>query len=165
MSTDALQHSELIARLRQQAEDVVRMTGGFSDPLLERRTVPDKWSLSELTCHLLQVQELFESRLDAMLQRDDPAFGSYSPESDPGFADLVAAKRGHDAVRAFVAAREAFARRLEALEPASWRRTATHPTFGRFDVEFLLEYLVLHEAHHLFQIFQRRIPLLENPPE
>ncbi len=151
---------QLISRLRQHAEDVRRITSGLDDNALERRSVPDKWSLAELACHLWRVQQLFEDRLDAMLERDEPAFESYSPDQDPEFGNLVAARRGTEAVDAFVGAREGFASRLEKLTSEEWRRTALHPTFARFDVLFLIEYMVHHEAHHVYQMFQRRLPLI-----
>ena len=153
-------NGELIARLRLHADDVRRLTTGLDDRALERRTVPEKWSLAELACHLWRVQQLFEERLDAMLQRDEPTFESYAPENDPDFPRLVASRRGREAVRAFLEARERFADRLETIGPNEWRRTALHPTFAKFDVEFLIEYMVHHEAHHVYQMFQRRIPLI-----
>jgi hypothetical protein len=31
------------------------------------------------------------------------------------------------------------------------------PTFATFDVDFLVEYMVHREAHHVYQMFMRRI--------
>jgi DinB family protein len=140
---------------------VRRLTEDLDDEALERRTAPDQWSVAELTCHLWRVQQLFEERLDAMLTSDEPSFESYAPENDPDFSRFVASHRGGEAVAAWLDAREQFARRLDRLTPDQWRRTARHPTFARFDVEFLIEYMGHHEAHHVYQIFMRRLPLLK----
>jgi DinB superfamily len=150
---------DLIARLREHAEDVQRITSGLDDAALERRTTDGKCSLAELVCHLLRVQHLFDERISAMLERHEPWFESYAPETDPGFVDFVASFRGKAAVGAFVTARGTFADRLDGFTPDEWRRRGRHPTFSVFDVEFLVEYMLHHEAHHVYQMFVRRIPL------
>ena len=63
---------ELVVRLRQLGDDVRRLTAGFDDRSLQRRTVADKWSLIELACHLWVVQQMFEGRIDAMLEPKRP---------------------------------------------------------------------------------------------
>src|SRR4029450_8105917 len=103
---------EVIDRLCQHADDVQRITTGLDDAALERRTVADQWSLVELVCHLLRVQDLFDERITAMLERDEPSFESYAPENDHGFADFVASRRGTEAVSAFLIERRRFADRL-----------------------------------------------------
>jgi hypothetical protein len=155
---------ELVARLRQLGEDVRRLTRGFDDVTLQRRTEADKWSLVELACHLWFVQRMFEGRIDAMLERDTPGFTSYAPENDPAFTAFIASRPGNEAVQTFLADRERFACRLDSLTPAEWRRTGQHPTFGVFDIAFLVEYMVHHEAHHVYQIFTRRVPFVRRPP-
>ena len=72
-------HRQLVARLRQHAEDVRRLTQGLDDTALSTRRIPDKWSLKELVCHLLSVQQLFDQRLDAVLTQDTPAIGKVQP--------------------------------------------------------------------------------------
>jgi DinB family protein len=148
---------QLIGRLRQHAGDVRRITDGLGDAALQRRIEPEQWSLTELVCHLLRIQHLFEGRIDAMLERDEPAFESYAPESDADFVDFVASHPGRKAVEAFLTERNRFADRLDALAPGQWRRRGRHPTFATFDVDFLVEYLLHHEAHHVYQMFTRRI--------
>jgi hypothetical protein len=151
---------ELVARLRQLASDVRRLTAGFDGLTLQRRTVAEKWSLIELVCHVRVVQQLFEGRIDAMLERDAPAFESYAPENDAAFATLIASRPGHEEVQRFLTDRDRFTRRLEALTPDEWHRTGQHPTFGIFDIQFLVEYMAHHEAHHVYQMFMRRVPLV-----
>jgi len=148
---------QLIGRLRQHADDVRRITDGVGDAALDQRIEPAQWSLTELVCHILRVQDLFEGRIDAMLGRDEPAFESYAPEGDAGFVDFVASHRGRKAVERFLTERDRFAGRLDALAPGQWLRRGRHPTFARFDVDFLVEYMLHHEAHHMYQMFMRRI--------
>jgi hypothetical protein len=151
---------ELVARLRQLASDVRRLTAGFDDLTLRHRAAAEQWSLIELVCHVRVVQQLFEGRIDAMLERDAPAFESYAPENDASFATLIASSPGREEVQRFLTDRDRFTSRLETLTPDEWRRTGRHPTFGIFDVQFLVEYMAHHEAHHVYQMFTRRVPLV-----
>jgi hypothetical protein len=150
----------LLGRLHQHGEDIKRMTTGLDDAALDRRFDPEKWSLKELVCHLWRIQQLFEQRIDLMLETDVPVFASYTPEGDPAFETLVASSRGTESVQAFHVDRERFAGRLSQLSAVEWWRQGRHPTFGTFDIDFLIEYMVHHEAHHVYQMFVRRIPVV-----
>jgi hypothetical protein len=135
------------------------MTTALDDSALDRRFDPEKWSLKELVCHVWRVQQLFELRIDRMLESDVPAFASYTPDGDQTFQTLVASYRGAESVQAFLVDRERFAGRLGQLSALEWWRQGRHPTFGTFDIDFLIEYMVHHEAHHVYQMFVRRLPL------
>lgn len=155
-------HLALIERLRDQGGQVERLTRGLDDDALSERTVPDKWSLKELVCHLWRCQRLFDDRIEAMLTRENPVLLPYSPDGDTDFEKLVA----HPATEtraAFLADRDALATRLLQLEPAQWHRGGKHPEYERFDVHFQVEYMAHHEAHHIYQLFLRRVPLGKLP--
>jgi hypothetical protein len=157
-------HGRLLSRLRELAVEIERLTSGLDEGLLAKRTVPGKWSLKELICHLWRVQQLFEGRIDAMLSQTNPPIIPYEPESDPEFERMVATLPAQQSLRAFLAERNRFIARLEALSPAHWRRPGRHPEFPHYDLHFQVEYLAHHEAHHLYQIFQRRAHLGQMPP-
>ncbi|MEE2791402.1 MAG: DinB family protein [Acidobacteriota bacterium] len=157
-NNDDAVYRRLVERLRRQGAEIGELTSELDDEALSRRTLPDKWSLKELVCHLWRLQRLFEDRIELMLTKDDPVLLPYTPDVDPDFAKLVA----HDATEtrtAFLAEREVFSSRLDRLEAAQWRRRGRHPGYTRFDVHFQIEYLVHHEAHHIYQLFQRRLQL------
>ena len=83
-------HRRLIARLRQHAEDVRRITAGLDETALAKRTVPDKWSLKELVCHLERVQQVFDGRIQAVLAQENPVIARYDPDGDVEFEKMVA---------------------------------------------------------------------------
>ena len=155
-------HRRLITRLRRQAEDVRHITAGLDEALLAKRTIPDKWSLKELVCHLDRVQQVFEGRVEAMLAQENPAIAAYDPDSDKE-VEKMAARSGKDSLAAFFKSRELLAARMEKLSPAEWHRAGKHPEFPHYDVHFQVEYMVHHEAHHIYQMFQRRQPLGKMP--
>jgi len=151
-------HARIVQRLQANAEEITRLVAGLSDADLARRTVPDKWSVKEVLCHLDRIQEVFIQRVDAMLAEDNPALASYEPDGDAGFADRV--KRPFtDTLADFIAGRDALVLRLEELRPADWHRPGRHPEYAGYDVHFCVEYMAHHEGHHLYQMFQRRAPL------
>ncbi|HEY6549354.1 MAG TPA: DinB family protein [Vicinamibacteria bacterium] len=155
-------HQRIVKRLEDQARDVKRLTAGLDDVVLARRVVEGKWSLKELAGHLWRVQQVFEGRLQAMLEADNPTFQSWNPDNDPVFDQML--KQGSaEVVAGFLAARAAFVARLSSLSPADWHRPGRHPDFPNYDVHFLLEYLAHHEAHHLYQMYVRRSGLGKIP--
>jgi len=155
-------HRNLVGRLREMTGDVKRITAGLDEASLAKRTVADKWSLKELLCHLERMQEVFDARIEAMLSRDNPAVAKYEPDDDPEF-DKMLAKPGAETLAAFLAHRGHFTDSLEKLSPAEWHRSGQHPQFPNYDVHFQVEYMMHHEAHHIYQMFQRRLPLGKMP--
>jgi hypothetical protein len=155
-------HLKLVDRLRRQAAEVCRLTRGLDETRLSTPTVPGKWSLKELVCHLRRMEQVFGERFDQLLTADNPAIEPYSPDGDASFLALQAHST-EEVLDDYLREREALCRRLEALPPAAWHRKGQHPEFDRFDVHFQAEYMAHHEAHHIYQLFQRRVPLGKLP--
>ena len=161
---DRAAHGRVVQRLRDQADDVRRLVAGLDEESLSKRTIPEKWSLKELVCHVLKVQRVFSERLERMLTEENPSVTSYKAENDPGFEKMTA-RPAEETLAAYLAERERHLERLEDLSPAQWHRGAQHPDFPIYDVHFQTDYLAHHEAHHIFQMLQRRTPFGRIPPE
>jgi uncharacterized protein (TIGR03083 family) len=157
-------HERILARLRDHAVEVRRLVAGLDEESLSRHTVPGKWSLKELLCHITRVQRVFDSRLDALLSEDNPQIAYYGPEGDILFEEM-ADRTAAEALDEFLAEREQLLTRLEKLSPADWHRPGRHPEFANYDVNLQMDYLAHHEAHHVYQMFQRRTPLGRVPAE
>ena len=97
-----------------------------------------------------------------MLGQDNPAIVSYEPEGDAEF-NKMADRPANQTLADFLSARDRLVTRLENLPPPEWHRKGSHPEFPNYDVHFQVEYMVHHEAHHLYQMFQRRAPLGKLP--
>jgi hypothetical protein len=151
-------HRRLMTRLRQQAEDVRRLTAGLDDEKLSRRTMPSKWSLKELVCHLGRIQDVFDARVAAMVGQERPTIVSYEPEEDPDFEGLTR-RPAAVCLQDFFSGRDRLYARLEALRPDQWHRPGRHAEYPDYDVHFAIEYMAHHEAHHIYQMYQRRAPL------
>ncbi len=155
-------HSRLVVRLQSQAEDVRRLTSGLDEAALAQRGVPGKWSLKELVCHLWRVQEVFEGRIEALLTQNHPTIVPYTTEGDSEFEEKLKCP-GAELEEGFLTEREQFITLLASLSAGDWRRSGVHPEFPYYDVHFQVEAMVHHEAHHVYQIFQRRLPLGKVP--
>jgi hypothetical protein len=155
-------HLSLIERLRQQEADICRLTSKLDEADLERRTLEGKWSLKELVCHLWRLQRVFGERIDAMLSRENPEIVPYNPEGDVEFEKLVLTPTGA-ALSVFSRERATLLERLEALAPSDWHRSGRHPEYAHYDVHFQVEYMMHHEAHHIYQMYQRRALLSKIP--
>lgn len=145
----------LIARLRDQAREIYRLVSGLPENQLAQRLEAGQWSLKELLCHLWRVQQVFESRIQLMLTEDNPEIAIYEPDGDPQF-ERLAARPTAELLSGFLSDRQRLLKRLETLEETAWQRTGAHPEFPRYDVGFQVEYMAHHEAHHIYQMFQRR---------
>ena len=148
-------HAKLAARLRDQAHDIRRLVAGLDEEALARRPAPDKWSLKEVVTHLWRVQEVYESRIEAMLTRTKPALAPYEPEGDPEFA-VKLSRTSADLLDEFLGEREELAALLESLSPGDWRHRGVQPEYRHYDVQFAVECLAYHEAHHIYQMLHRR---------
>ncbi len=155
-------HLALVARLRAQAADIRRLTSGLDEAALARRTVPDKWSLKELVCHFRRMETVFAERFVQMLTEDAIIVPYDNPDGDPVFIALTS-RPTSEVLTEFFAERDALCRRLDTLTPAEWHRTARHPQFAHYDLHFGVEYMAHHEAHHIYQLFQRRVPFGKLP--
>jgi hypothetical protein len=155
-------HLALVQRLRAQAAEVKRLAAGLDETALAARTVPDKWSMKELICHLRRMETIFSDRFHRMLTEEATIVPYDSPDGDEVFVALT--KRPAAEVLAdFLTEREGLCRRLDGLTPADWHRKATHPQFPHYDLHFQVEYMAHHEAHHIYQLFQRRVPFGKLP--
>lgn len=134
-----------------------RLASGLSEEQLARQTAPGKWSLKELICHLDRVQEVLEQRISAMLAEANPAVAYYDPDEDPAFAPLTALPAA-ETLADFLRKRTRLAARLEALAPEQWHRPGRHPQYPAYDVHVQVEAMAHHEAHHIYQMFERRAP-------
>jgi hypothetical protein len=155
-------HLELVKRLRAQAADIRRLTSGLDETSLSTRTIPDKWSIKELVCHFRRMETVFADRFHRMVSEETIIVPYDDPEADPEFVAMKGRPTA-DVLAEFLADRDALCRRLEALSPAEWHRKARHPQFDHYDVHFGVEYMAHHEAHHIYQLFQRRVPFGKLP--
>ncbi|MEM7204134.1 MAG: DinB family protein [Planctomycetota bacterium] len=158
-----LSHSvNLAARLAgapARLEELVR------DVSVAARTsrVDGEWSIQENAGHLLDLESLWQVRLDEMLAGVD----TLTPADLENNATHQARHNERSAgelLAAFRATREGWVARVDALSGDDFGRVALHPRLGQpMRVVDLLAFVAEHDDHHLARIRQLRRELVELP--
>ncbi len=141
---------DLLAELAAFGARVLRLLDADLDWL--EKPSPDEWSLTEVACHLRDVErEVHRARIEAMLAGE----GAFLAGVD---ADVWAEERryraqdGRAAVADFAAARAETIARLSALPPAIWERQGQHTFFGPTSLHEIVYLAVQHDRVHGEQI-------------
>ena len=141
----------VLASLARAPSLVHELVAEMPPDLRKRRLRPEKWSLHEHACHLLVAQELFEQRLDRMLNEDNPEIRPYLPhEYDP--PDLLLQMDLDASLRELQERRERLVARLRRLAPAEWQRSARHPEYARYTIYIMFRHLALHDQFHMYRM-------------
>jgi hypothetical protein len=144
----------LLARLEAQLDALALVLRGSTPEALDRRPPAGDWSAREHLAHLARHHAVFLERLRRALREDRPSLGRYRAEEDPEWP-AWSALSADEAVARLRALRAELVQLVRGLGPGEAARTGLHPTFGELDVAAWLEFLLLHEAHHLYETLVR----------
>ncbi len=119
-----------------------------------QRPAPASWSLTEILCHLRDVErEVNLPRLRRVLAEED-AFIT-ARETDAWASERnYAAQDGPQALADFIAARRETLALLAALSPEQWQRGLRHSIFGRSTLRELVFFTWRHDRDHLRQALE-----------
>lgn len=142
---------ELLAELHQFRHVVDRLVDSENVEWLTRPAL-DAWSLTEIACHLRDVErEVHQLRLRAILAEEN----AFIPGVDADeWADIrnYQAQDGLAAAREFLAARDETIALLKSLAPEYWKRQGQHSFFGPTTLQELVYLAVQHDRVHTRQI-------------
>jgi hypothetical protein len=128
------------------------LTAGLPVETLQRRILPDKWSVFENIAHLAAYQPVFITRLERISREPSPAFERYVAEQDPAFPSYL--EKSYEGLLGNIDNRRTvILSRLEEGGEALLTKTGLHPRYGLLTGWEWTEFFLLHEAHHLFTIF------------
>lgn len=146
-------YDSLTDRLRNQHEAIVNIVEEVDEERVMARPEPGKWSIHDNIAHLAKYQPVFLERVNAILHLHEPVFNAYRAEFDPDFEtwrswdtqDLLGKLDGDR--------REIFGL-VTGLSESELGRIGIHKKRGRLTVVDWSEFFVLHEAHHIYTIYQ-----------
>ncbi len=138
-----------IVRLETQLDVLSTILADTTPGGLEARPRPGEWSARENLAHLARHHAVFVDRLERILREDRPQLGRYRAEDDPEW-EAWSRLPLDQALGRLRESRRRLIERLKSLTPVELGRTGTHPTFGAMTVPRWVEFLLLHEAHHLY---------------
>ena len=143
----------LTDRLRTQHLAIENIIFGISGSRLLIRPLPGKWNILDNIAHLAGYQPVFIDRINQILLEEEPHFGRYKAEEDPGFEHCQALNI--DALLMLLAVdRKHIYDLVTTLNETQLARIGVHKKFGPLNIVQWVEFFLLHEAHHIFTIFQ-----------
>jgi hypothetical protein len=120
---------------------------GIPEDILDWKPAPERWSISEVLAHLLDVERLYAQRAKRMVVDDNPTLTKYVP-GEVEVHKLTARQQ----LRDFVAARRAHIFFWHSIPANGGSRTGVHPEMGSITLLQLLNELANHDLGHLRQI-------------
>lgn len=143
--------SDLLVELERFRDTLADLSQNYSVDWLSR-PAEESWSLTEIACHLRDVeQEVHLPRLQAILETD----GAFIPGVDADEWALTRGYRRQDgqlAISEFLAARDKTIAFLSSLSPDAWLRQGQHTFFGPTSLQELVYLAVQHDRVHARQI-------------
>lgn len=148
--------AELLERLRDTPDRLEAAVRGLTPDQLTRRPAPDKWSIQENVGHLLDLEPLWDLRLD-----------DYDAGAEALHAADLENRKTHEArhnerrldelLAQFRATRLAIVDRIARMDAAALARTSLHPRLRQpMSVVDLCFFVAEHDDHHLRTIEELR---------
>ena len=146
-------YKSLYDRLRNQHESIDSIISNIDSNRLMLKPQEDKWSIHDNIAHLGRYQHLFLERINAILNTSQPMFDRYKAEHDPDFKKWQNLSN-EDLILTLKKDRKNIFSFLTSLTEKKLNRTGHHKKFGTLTIIQWTEFFILHEAHHIYTIFQ-----------
>ncbi|MFZ0548913.1 MAG: DinB family protein [Candidatus Promineifilaceae bacterium] len=142
----------LLFRLEKFAANVKATLTEQETEQWQKRPSPDQWSLTEVVCHLRDVErEVYHVRYKSLISADNAFISGVSPDEwaeERGYAQ----QDGRQALQAFLEARQETLDILKGMSAELWQRQAQHAFFGPTSMRELVYLSVRHDDLHWEQI-------------
>lgn len=118
------------------------------------RPLKDEWSLTEILCHLRDVdREVNLPRIHTIMDGNNPFIPG--AVTDPWVAERNYSQEcGPDALIEFSQIRAETVQLLESLDESAWQNPARHAIFGPTTLKELLNFVATHDRSHIQQAWQ-----------
>lgn len=146
-------YASLIDRLKTQHETVENILSAIDSSRIIARPQLNKWSIHDNIAHLVRYQPIFVDRINQILVKEAPSFGRYKAEEDPEFENWRALNID-TLIKQLCIDRRAIYDLITTLTEARLSRVGIHKKYGSLKIIQWTEFFLLHEAHHIFTIFQ-----------
>lgn len=146
-------YSSLHDRLKNQHEAIERIISGVDSSCLELHPAEGKWSIHDNIAHLARYQLIFINRIKKILTVDHPEIEQYKAENDPDFESWKRLGIAELSI-SLEKERKVIFNLITTLTGNQLNRQGHHTKYGNLTIVQWTEFFLLHEAHHLFTIFQ-----------
>jgi hypothetical protein len=121
---------------------------------VHERPEESTWSPLEYACHVRDVFRLYSTRLQLMLDVDDPTFANWD-QDDTAVADRYSEQDPTMVGVELAAAAELLAEQFAAVPDDQWSRTGTRSDGVHFTIDSFARYFVHDPIHHLHDVLGR----------
>jgi len=130
------------------------LTSLLASEALTSRPSADEWSVTEILCHMRDVeQEVDIPRIQTILNEDEPFIPAQLPDEWAKTREYNK-QDGLSALRDFTTARIQTLEMLGNLAPAQWSRKARHAIFGPTTLRELVGFNAEHDRLHIQQVWK-----------
>ncbi len=146
-------YPSLTDRLKNQHVTINAIIERVSEGRMNYHPEPSKWSIHDNITHLAVYQPVFINRINQILLEDNALFERYVGDEDENFMSWRY-KAVDELIYKITADRGTIVQLILNLNNEQLSRTGTHLKYGKLSVLEWTEFFLLHEAHHLFTMFQ-----------
>ena len=147
--SQALGDREALRALREAADRIRSLTGGWKPADFERSYAPGKWPARQLLTHLAHAEIAFGLRVRMALTT--PSYVVQPFDSDKWMSH-ESAFGGREALDAFFSVAAMNLALYTSLSPADRATPLTHPELGPITVDWLIHHSAGHLLHHVRQL-------------
>lgn len=138
---------DILASLRGQLEETLRVLGGISETQANFRYAPDKWSIKQLVGHVIDGERIFAYRALRFGRNDQTALPGFDQDqyvNNASFDDCTLSGLASE----FAHVRRATISLLEHMDDAAWKRLGS-ANDSEASVRALAYIIAGHELHHV----------------
>jgi len=146
-------YQSLYDRLKNQHESIEHIISITEANRLSSYPSSEKWTIKDNVAHLARYQPIFLERINTILKNDSPIFERYNAEQDFEFINWRK-REISDLIKTLKDDRQIIYNCLSKLSDEDLNRVGVHPKYGALTLIQWIEFFLLHEAHHIFTIFQ-----------
>lgn len=120
--------------------------------ILAHRPAPEEWSITEILCHLRDVDQCVNlPRLEKIMREDNPFLPGIDTDrwADEG---KYTAEDGLSALNAFIKARSDLLALMDRFTTTDWQRMTRHAIFGPTSLLELVKFITIHDQNHIRQV-------------
>ena len=140
-------------RLKTQYPLIDQLLKSLTEEQCDREVLVDKWTIHQQLAHLVRYQEVFFERVQTIMSTFNALIPPYIVHEDEGFA-RVAQLPVSELLTNLNEMRQTINDFYFNLNSGELIRKGRHTQLGNFSIALWAEYFLLHEAHHIFQIFR-----------
>ena len=145
--------NSILARLESQYLSMAEIISDADESRIHFHPALGKWSIHDNIAHLARYSVVFQERVRKISSEDEQTFPRYKAEDDSEFPDWQKMKT-RDLISSIEVEHEKIFSFAKSISETDLKRVGVHPRFERLTVISWLEFFLLHEAQHMFTVFQ-----------